>query len=451
MSGGVNIQNLTVKNNELVILDDISCEWSFGEFILLAGDSGSGKSTFMHTIAGFKDVTFQGNILLDGQPIQGYANAEKAQKIGLMFQNPGQQFTMRTLERELYFVLENCGIPYDLAKERIREAVDEMGTAYLLHQDLMTLSGGEKQRAALTILIAVDAPVFLLDEPFASIDPGSRIFLMDMLGKLRDKGKLIVIIDHDMSHYRPLVDRFFLMNNGYLMETDVAHLPEEVLIPQLKSNNGSQSSIFTLDHIKIKQGDKTLLKQEAFIFQKGVTTLTGDNGAGKSTLLKSMAQLYPYKGRMCFKGKRLSKFVSKKRLYESLTLAVQDASQQFVTLTVRDEVTFPKQKNGEINARQLQAFEDLNMTHILDRSLFHLSEGQKKMVQLISLLGLDHQFLMLDEPFSGLDQTSCDYFARWILEKKNQTDFLIVSHRLAPLEGISDHHIHLSKQLLKEV
>ena len=274
---------------------------------------------------------------------------------------------------------------------------------------------------------------------------------MDMLGKLRDKGKLIVIIDHDMSHYRPLVDRFFLMNNGYLMETDVAHLPEEVLIPQLKSNNGSQSSIFTLDHIKIKQGDKTLLKQEAFIFQKGVTTLTGDNGAGKSTLLKSMAQLYPYKGRMCFKGKRLSKFVSKKRLYESLTLAVQDASQQFVTLTVRDEVTFPKQKNGEINARQLQAFEDLNMTHILDRSLFHLSEGQKKMVQLISLLGLDHQFLMLDEPFSGLDQKSYDYFARWILEKKNQTDFLIVSHRLTPLEGISDHHIHLSKQLLEEV
>lgn len=293
MSGVVNIQNLTVKNNELVILNNIFCEWAFGEFILLTGDSGSGKSTFMHTIAGFNGMPFQGNILFDDQPIQEYSNAEKAQKIGLMFQNPAQQFTMNTLERELYFVLENCGIPYDLAKERIREAVDEMDTAYLLQQDLMTLSGGEKQRAALTILIAVDAPILLLDEPFASIDPASRIFLMDMLGKLRDKGKLIVIVDHDMSHYRPLVDRFLMMKNGCLMETDITHLPEEVLIPQLKCNNGSQSRIFTLDHIKIKQGDKTLLNQEAFIFQKGVTTLTGDNGAGKSTLLKSMAQLYP--------------------------------------------------------------------------------------------------------------------------------------------------------------
>ncbi|MFW3364050.1 ATP-binding cassette domain-containing protein [Aerococcus viridans] len=451
MSGVVNIQNLTVKNNELIILNDISCEWLFGEFILLAGDSGSGKSTFMHTIAGFNGASFQGNVVMDGQRMSDYTIPEKAQKIGLMFQNPGQQFTMRTLERELYFVLENCGIPYNLAKERIREAVDEVGIAYLLHQDLMTLSGGEKQRAALTILIAVDAPILLLDEPFASIDPASRIFLMDMLGKLRDKGKLIVIVDHDMSHYRPLVDRFLMMKNGCLTEVDVTHLPEEIPIPLLKSNNGSESSMFTLDHIRIKQGDKTLLNQEAFIFQKGVTTLTGNNGAGKSTLLKSMAQLYPYKGRMCFQDKWLSKFVSKKRLYESLTLAVQDASQQFVTLDVRDEITFPKQKNSEINARQLQAFEDLNITHILDRSLFHLSEGQKKMVQLIALLGLDHQFLMLDEPFSGLDQKSCDYFARWILEKKNQTDFLIVSHRLAPLEGISDYHIHLSKKLLEEV
>lgn len=451
MAGVISIQGLSVKTNETGILNNISCEWKLGEFILLAGDSGSGKSTLMHTIAGFNGITFKGNILFDGQSIQKYTMAEKAQKIGLMFQNPGQQFTMRTLERELFFVLENCGIPYDLAKVKIREAVDEMGVGYLLHQDLMTLSGGEKQRAALAILIAVDAPVLLLDEPFASIDPSSRIFLINMLGKLRERGKLIVTVDHDMTHYRPLVDRFFMMKNGCLVETDIANLSEKVPIPLLTNGKESELSNFKLDSITIKQGAKTLLNQEEFFFQKGVSTLTGDNGVGKSTLLKSMAQLYPYKGKMFFQDKRLSKIMGKKKLYESLNLAVQDASQQFVTLDVASEINFPKQKNSEMSKRQIQAFEDLNIAHILDRSLFHLSEGQKKMVQLISLLSLDHQFLMLDEPFSGLDQKACDYFAQWILEKKSQTDFLIVSHRLAPLDGISDYHIHLSNQVLKEV
>ncbi|OUZ16475.1 hypothetical protein A5868_001396 [Enterococcus sp. 12F9_DIV0723] len=100
------------------------------------------------------------HILIDGLDIQRYSISEKAQKIGLMFQNPSQQFTMITLEGEFIFSLENCRVSYDNAKRRIQEAVDEMEIAHLMHQQLTTLSGGEKQRAALAILIAVDAPGF---------------------------------------------------------------------------------------------------------------------------------------------------------------------------------------------------------------------------------------------------------------------------------------------------
>lgn len=164
-----------------------------------------------------------------------------------------------------------------------------------------------------------------------------------------------------------------------------------------------------------------------------------------------MAQLHPYKGKMRFQDRRLSRFWGKKSLYESLTLAVQDAAQQFVTLEVASELRFPNEDAGEIRDRQMQALEDLHISHVLDRSLYHLSEGQKKMVQLIALLSLDHQFLMLDEPFAGLDLKASDYFADWIEDKKRDTDFLIVSHRLGPLESVSDHHIHLSNQVLKEV
>ncbi|MCP6347109.1 ATP-binding cassette domain-containing protein, partial [Klebsiella pneumoniae] len=76
-----------------------------------------------------------------------------------------------------------CGLPYDQAKVRLNQAVDDLGIRHLLEQDLMTLSGGEKQRAALAILIAVNPPVFFLDEPFASIDPASRLFLINVLAK----------------------------------------------------------------------------------------------------------------------------------------------------------------------------------------------------------------------------------------------------------------------------
>lgn len=451
MSALVQISDLTVRKNETVILDRVSCDWQLGDFILLTGDSGSGKSTFIHTIAGFNGASFQGNVVMDGQRMSDYTIPEKAQKIGLMFQNPGQQFTMRTLERECFFALENCGLPYDQAKVRLNQAVDDLGIRHLLEQDLMTLSGGEKQRAALAILIAVNPPVFFLDEPFASIDPASRLFLINVLAKLRQQGKLIVVVDHELTDYKGLINRFFIMRDGQLSEADVATLPEKAPIPLLTSGQASSESAFTLENIAIKQGDKTLLHQEKFTFQKGVSTLTGDNGAGKSTLLKAMAQLHPYKGKMRFQDRRLSRFWGKKSLYESLTLAVQDAAQQFVTLEVASELRFPNEDAGEIRDRQMQALEDLNISHVLDRSLYHLSEGQKKMVQLIALLSLDHQFLMLDEPFAGLDLKASDYFADWIKDKKRDTDFLIVSHRLGPLESVSDHHIHLSNQVLKEV
>lgn len=451
MSRGIKIQDLIVKKFGGFHLNKISCEWDLGEFILLTGDSGSGKSTLIHTVAGFNGVTFEGNILVDGLGIHKYSISEKAQKIGLMFQNPSQQFTMRTLEREFVFVLENCGVSYYNAKSRIQEAVDEMGISHLMYQELTTLSGGEKQRAALAILIAVDAPVFLLDEPFASIDPESRIFLINMLSKLRDKGKLIVVVDHDMTHYRQLIDRLFIMKNGSLTESQVESLPEITDVPKLKSYKEIDSAIFTLDNVAIGQGGEELIKKQDFTFYNGVSTLTGDNGAGKSTLMKAMVQLYPYSGKMFFQEKRVSRIFGKKRLYKLLTLAVQSAEQQFVTLEVSSELNFPKKISNEISKRQLQALEELNITHLLDRSLFHLSEGQKKMVQLISLLSLDHNFLILDEPFSGLDKKTCDYFVRWIEEKRTQTDFLIVSHRLDPLDEISDYHLHLSNKSLKEV
>lgn len=448
---GIEINELVVQKEATTIINKLSAQLSAGSFVLLTGDSGCGKTTLLHTVAGFDGSTYQGEILVNGQNNAQRTMTEKAQQIGLMFQNPSQQFTMRTLRRELMFAMENSGIAIAEAKERMDKAIHEMKMESLLHQELATLSGGEKQRAALTVLLAMNAPILLLDEPFASVDPLSRKWLIKKLADLRNQGKLILIADHELTDYAPFVDRFIRMEGGQLTNQSVSQLATQQPLGKLTQANASQTTLFTLQQVALHQGTKPLVTPQTVVFKQGITTLTGENGVGKSTLLRAMVQLHPYAGTMFLEDKKLSRRFGKKKLYEQMTLAVQHAEQQFVTLHVNQELAFPKEPSEAIKQLQLQAMEELGIQHLLNRGLYQLSEGQKKMIQLITMLSLERKFLLLDEPFTGLDARACQYFVDWLAQKKEQTNFLIVSHRLEPLVGVSEHHMHLSEQKLQEV
>ena len=448
---GIEINELVVQKEATTIINKLSAQLSAGSFVLLTGDSGCGKTTLLHTVAGFDGSTYQGEILVNGQNNAQRTMTEKAQQIGLMFQNPSQQFTMRTLRRELMFAMENSGIAIAEAKQRMDKAIHEMKMESLLHQELATLSGGEKQRAALTVLLAMNAPILLLDEPFASVDPLSRKWLIKKLADLRNQGRLILIADHELTDYAPFVDRFIRMEGGQLTEQSVSQLATQQPLGKLTQANASQTTLFTLQQVALHQGTKLLVTPQTVAFKQGITTLTGENGVGKSTLLRAMVQLHPYTGAMFLEDKKLSRRFGKQKLYEQMTLAVQHAEQQFVTLHVDQELAFPKEPSEAIKQRQLQAMEELGIQHLLNRGLYQLSEGQKKMIQLITMLSLERKFLLLDEPFTGLDARACQYFVDWLAQKKEQTNFLIVSHRLEPLVGVSEHHMHLSEQKLQEV
>lgn len=137
-----------------------------------------------------------------------------------------------------------------------------------------------------------------------------------------------------------------------------------------------------------------------------------------------------------------------RKLYQHLSIAVQDAAKQFVTLIPASELAFSRNQIEHASEKQNEALEALGLGEKRDSSLFHLSEGQKKMVQLISMLSLELDFLMLDEPFSGLDQRACEYFMNWIKLKSPAQNFLIISHRLSPLAGVSHHHAVIENQTL---
>lgn len=440
----IELRELTFLRGKRPIFEKLDFTFSPQAFTLLTGASGSGKSTLLQLIAGFSEMEYAGEIVANGKERRKTSIQERAQTVGMIFQDPAKQFTMSTLRREITFALENIGCPPQEIRQRITRALEDGRTVELADRLLNSLSGGEQQRAALSVVLALDAPILLLDEPFASIDRASRIALIKLLADLKKQGKTIIVSDHDISDYQPWIDRWVELKDGRLAEKDPRTLPEPEEMLELCRVSKTPSNFFELDDLCCRRNRAELFTITQKL-QRGITTLTGDNGTGKSTLLLAMAQCLPYRGKMFFHKQRIKK---RPKLYEQLSLVFQAAEKQFVTLTPREELAYGTAPDAKTQEKITEALEVLHLNAVLENSLFHLSEGQKKMIQLISMLSLPREFLLLDEPFSGLDAHAARFFAEWIKEKSREEDFLIVTHRLAPLQGISTDHLELKNRRL---
>ncbi|WP_054653710.1 ABC transporter ATP-binding protein [Secundilactobacillus silagei] len=198
-------------------LNDLSATFPSGGFSLLTGPSGSGKSTLMKIISGlypkFSGVITAGEVRLNDTKISDIPESDRGQLVAMMFQNPNQQFAMDTVERELIFALENQQVAPNHMMARVDRALDYVEITDLRHRQLNSLSGGEKQKVALAVIIAMRADTILLDEPFASVDPVARQLLLSKLSRLqREEHKTILISDHDLEDYDQYIDHLFILN-----------------------------------------------------------------------------------------------------------------------------------------------------------------------------------------------------------------------------------------------
>src|SRR5712692_10042287 len=197
------------------VLAGLSLGLDRGERILLLGPSGAGKTTFLLSLAGIiPQVIYAetaGTIDVAGVDARNTPPALLARSVGLLFQDPDAQLCMPTVEEEVAFGLENLGVSSDAMELRIRSALDAVGLTSRRALRIDRLSGGLKQRLALADILAMAAPVLLLDEPTAHLDPrGTREFF-DVLERITPPG--LILVEHKLEHVVPLITRVVALNS----------------------------------------------------------------------------------------------------------------------------------------------------------------------------------------------------------------------------------------------
>ncbi|MBP2057490.1 energy-coupling factor transport system ATP-binding protein [Lactobacillus colini] len=433
------------------ILENISLQIFPNSFSLLYGPTGCGKSTLLKLIAGLYPK-------FGGQITTGKIQ-NSFKQWGMVFQNPDKQFTMQTPYQEFIFSLENLQLDEKQAKKRISLASRETNTQDLLERDFITLSGGEKQRVALAIIIAMDCDLVLLDEPFASCDPYNRKFLLEKLFKLKQEGKTIIITDHNLSGYQEMCDQVFLFKNKHRIDVLNNKAKEEFFHqpapPQLSFQLPKDSKpILTFENFSLKQGDKTLIaNQNLQIFPGHGTLLSGANGSGKTSLFKALTKLISYQGKITYQQQDISKIRRRKYLTQ-VAQVFQNASDQFLMVTVKEEIKLSQSLSNRFSTAEITNFlKLLQLDQLLDHVVYSLSGGQKKKLQLLLMMIANPNILLLDEPFTGLDKQSIHIISNLLRESflDQEKTLIIISHQSDDLDLLCDYHLTLKDRHLQYI
>ena len=221
MTNIITVNNLFFKydsNQTHYQLENVSFHVKQGEWLSIIGHNGSGKSTTVRLIDGLLEAE-SGQIIIDGQELTEDNVWELRHKIGMVFQNPDNQFVGATVEDDVAFGLENKGIPLKDMKERVDQALDLVGMSEFKMREPARLSGGQKQRVAIAGAVAMRPQVIILDEATSMLDPEGRLELIRTILAIRQKYNLTVIsITHDLDEVA-LSDRVIVMKNGKVEST----------------------------------------------------------------------------------------------------------------------------------------------------------------------------------------------------------------------------------------
>ena len=406
----------TLRNIDLSIND--------GDFVLLCGTSGCGKTTMTRLFNGliphYYDGKLEGTVMLDGEDMSGLSLFDISKKVGSVFQNPRSQFFNVDTTSEIAFGCENHGLEEAEIRKRVKLVSEQLNLTNLLDRSVFSLSGGEKQKIACGSAAAVEPDVFVLDEPSSNLDAYSIADFRKLLKILKSQGKTIIIAEHRLYYLYDLADRIIYLSDGEI-QGDYT-LPEFQLIPAAeKAKMGlrplglgefadiepaslhSGQGIWKLNHFHFayKKQPETLSLENIELPAGNVTAVIGHNGAGKTTLSRCLCGLEKRcKGILEKEG---TSYSSKQRL-KLCYMVMQDVNHQLFCESVEDEVLLGASDTGkEIKERAKEIMQKLGIWEFRDKHPMSLSGGQKQRVAIIRALAMNPDVMLFDEPTSALD------------------------------------------------
>ena len=483
----------TLHNINLTIME--------GEKVLIVGPSGSGKSKLAHCMNGLVPFSYTGEstgtLKVGGKDASKSSIFELSKDVGTVLQDPDGQFIGLTVGEDIAFSLENACVPLNQMKEKVLEAAKIVGVDSLLSHSPQDLSGGQKQRVSMAGAMTNDVNILLFDEPLANLDPATGKYAIELIDEIhKSTKKTIVIIEHRLEDvlYKN-VDRIILVCDGRI-KADLN--PDELLTTDLLQQEGIREPLYitamkyagcrvreedspsNLDNMNIASYKEQIsqwfssrveplaaekrealleIKDISFSYQKGeevlknvsftvykgdMLSIVGRNGAGKSTLSKLICGFQtPDKGQILYQGNDLAGYSIKKRT-EKIGLVMQNPNQMISKPMIYDEVALGLAARGvpeeEIRPRVEETLKICGLFPFRNWPIAALSFGQKKRVTIASILVLNPQIIILDEPTAGQDfrhYTEIMEFLREMNEKVGITIIMITHDMHLMLEYTS--------------
>ena len=416
----IKFENVNVTMQGKRILSDINLEIQDGEFVLICGESGCGKTTMTKLINGLiphfvRDVSVDGTITVCGKNVAEMPMYEIAELVGSVFQNPKTQFFYTNSNAEMAFGLENRGVEPEYIRKRIKNTINELDIEKLEDRDVFSMSGGEKQLLAFASVYAMNPQIYVLDEPSANLDIAAMEKLSERMKVIKEKRHTVVVAEHRLAWIQKFADRIIYMKEGRIEQEFISDefkalsdlkrkqmglrsiVPEQIQIPEITGN--SEDAVLQICNLSCKRKKQMIFQNISLFARAGdIIGITGKNGAGKSTFCNCLCGLLkPKGGEILYQGKKLSE----KARTKLFGMVMQEVNHQLFSDSVKNECMLANEEASEQEIREL--LEKFDLEEYAEYHPMILSGGQRQRLAICQAVMGEKKLLIFDEPTSGLD------------------------------------------------